>query len=170
MQRELQFEPESLRRSSLHCGFIYTSKSRTNIDFTTFSQHLFSLRKQAIFQSTRFHGWSIINYIKAIFLTRVYIMSMACNFHLFACCMLPPPAIICYYGPHIGKTHLCECLCAQLSPVASRINIIILAGHNIQKGIIQAQLEFILQKNLIGRNDMGLKICFVPSYSKSVKS
>lgn len=79
--------------------------------------------------------------------------SLACNFHLFACCILPPPAIICCYGSHIEKPHLCECLCAQLSPVASRINIIISAGHNIQKGIIQAQLEFILRKNLIGRND-----------------
>lgn len=97
MQRKSYFEPESLWRSSLHCRLIYTSKSRNNIDFIAFSQYLFSLGKQAIFQSTRFHGWSVINYIKAIFLIRVYIMSsLACNFHLFACCILPPPAIICY--------------------------------------------------------------------------
>lgn len=134
MQRKSYFEPESLWRSSLHCRLIYTSKSRNNIDidFIAFSQCPFSLGKQAIFQSTRFHRWSVINYIKTIFLIGVYIMSsLACNFHLFACCILPPPAIICCYGSHIEKPHLYECLCAQLSPVASRINIIISAGHNI---------------------------------------
>lgn len=51
MQRKSYIEPEFVWRSSLHCRLIRTPKCRNNIDFIAFSQYLFSLEKQAVFQS-----------------------------------------------------------------------------------------------------------------------